>query len=188
MWQSSPARLGPFAHRFTRVCLQLICPTNPKGFPRSFNVVNKRNTQMNMNNIMHKLKHGRLQENSQPFINSQQKEYTMSILCAMHILIACYSNIYSLHITKHSGSYNRKLSLSSSTIQDTCPSVLAISPHTRNCWKLPPTVPNCHNSLGLPPTNQLPNCQHPCCQSYCVSACLGLSAVQVSTLVSPLCQ
>lgn len=56
---------------------------------------------MNRNNIMHKLKHGRLHENSQPFINSQQKEYTMSILCAMEFLIACYIIIFTAYILQN---------------------------------------------------------------------------------------
>lgn len=97
------------------------------------------------------------------------KIYTSSSVCALCIMICLpielalptmhcmlHNKFTAYILQKHIRSYNRKLSQSSSTIQDTCFSVLAISSYTRNYRKLPLIVPNCHNSFGLPPTNQLP--------------------------------
>lgn len=131
---------------------------------------------------MHKLKHSRLQENSQPFINSQQKEYTMSILCAMEFLIACYIIIFTAYILQN---------IVEVTIGN-CPQVPApFKTHVSLFWPFLPTQETAKNCLQLSQTAVTPlacspqtNC--PTVNTYAASPTVSQHALDCPVSKSPL--
>lgn len=116
MWQSSLIRLSLFAHRFIHVYQQLVCPTNPRNYSYFFSVVNKRNTQMNMN----RTKHTYYKNQFQPLLVLLTKGINKSVCaCTIHKCSAlsscpehCMLHPYIQHIYKGNNmeDYNKTVS------------------------------------------------------------------------------
>jgi len=90
MRQPSPIRLNLFAYWFTCVCLQLVCPTNSRGYlPTLF----QRCKQAEYTNEHEQKQAHLLQEPILTFISLVNKGYTQVRPCVCSALVFCSQNI-----------------------------------------------------------------------------------------------